>query len=158
MIHFNSHVNSIIPPFASSLFRERHAMQTASPGIYRAFYPPLSLASSGPRCLPTPLQALPIFVLQRYPASFLFPFCRTKCFRAGTKTRPLELSSPTRTLLQAAEGVISPFGLRCPILSCRKNTRQRNPSRASHAPYFETAALRTCVLKKPPLVFSITCW
>ncbi|KAJ9426437.1 hypothetical protein QL093DRAFT_2182933, partial [Fusarium oxysporum] len=28
-------LNSIIP-LASSLFRERHAMQTASPGIYRA--------------------------------------------------------------------------------------------------------------------------
>lgn len=29
---------------------------------------------------------------------------------------------------------------------------------SAHTGYFATAALRTCVLKKPPLVRSITCW
>jgi hypothetical protein len=40
----------------------------------------------------------------------------------------------------------------------RKNTNKKSPLSTLDDFYFETAALRTCVLKKPPLVFSMTCW
>lgn len=63
------------------------------------------------------------------------PFARTLEYNAQ-KLQPINVKS-----------LVMPSS--CHALECPSSPRPD---------YFATAALRTCVLKKPPLVRSITCW
>lgn len=54
---------------------------------------------------------------------------------------------------------LQPINVKSLVMPSSCHALESPPTSSLRAPdYFATAALRTCVLKKPPLVRSITCW